>query len=82
MTKEWSYNNDEARILFANQKAVFNYEGPWLILADGAAKTWDFEWGQCAWPSMKDGTPAGSAITLGEAIGINANSQVSDLCME
>ena len=41
-----------------------------------------FEWGQCAWPSMKDGTPAGSAITLGEAIGINANSQVSDLCME
>ena len=80
--KSGAITNDEARILFANQKAVFNYEGPWLILADGAAKTWDFEWGQCAWPSMKDGTPAGSAITLGEAIGINANSQVSDLCME
>lgn len=80
--KCWYDANEEARILFANQKAVFNYEGPWLILADGAAKTWDFEWGQCAWPSMKDGTPAGSAITLGEAIGINANSQVSDLCME
>ena len=80
--KSGAITNDEARILFANQKAVFNYEGPWLILADGAAKTWDFEWGQCAWPSMKDGTPAGSAITLGEAIGINASSQVSDLCME
>ena len=80
--KSGAITNDEARILFANQKAVFNYEGPWMILADGAAKTWDFEWGQCAWPSMKDGTPAGSAITLGEAIGINANSQVSDLCME
>ena len=80
--KSGAITNDEARILFANQKAVFNYEGPWLILADGAAKTWDFEWGQCAWPSMKDSTPAGSAITLGEAIGINANSQVSDLCME
>ena len=80
--KSGAITNDEARILFANQKAVFNYEGPWLILADGAAKTWDFEWGQCAWPSMKDGIPAGSAITLGEAIGINANSQVSDLCME
>ena len=80
--KSGAITNDEARILFANQKAVFNYEGPWLILADGAAKTWDFEWGQCAWPSMKDGIPAGSAITLGEAIGINASSQVSDLCIE
>ena len=41
--KSGAITNDEARILFANQKA---------------------------------------AITLGEAIGINANSQVSDLCME
>lgn len=80
--KSGAITNDEARSLFANQKAVFNFEGPWLILADGAAKNWDFEWGQCAWPSMKDGTPAGSAITLGEAIGINANSEVADLCVE
>lgn len=80
--KSGAITNDEARSLFANQRAVFNYEGPWLILADGAAKNWDFEWGQCAWPSMKEGVPAGSAITLGEAIGINAKSEVSDLCME
>lgn len=80
--KSGAITNDEARSLFANQKAVFNYEGPWLILADGAAKNWDFEWGQCAWPSMRDGIPAGSAITLGEAIGITANSEVADLCVE
>lgn len=80
--KSGAITNDEARSLFANQKAVFNYEGPWLILADGAAKNWDFEWGQCAWPSMKEGIPARSAISLGEAIGVNANSEVADLCME
>ena len=78
--KSGAITNDEARSLFANQKSVFNFEGPWLVLADGAAKNWDFEWGQSAWPSMKDGVPAGSAITLGEAIGINSNSEVADLC--
>lgn len=31
---------------------------------------------------MKEGVPAGSAITLGEAIGITANSEVADLCVE
>ena len=80
--KSGAITNDEARSLFANQKSVFNFEGPWLVLADGAAKNWDFEWGQSAWPSMKDGVPAGSAITLGEAIGINSNSEVADLCVE
>ena len=80
--KSGAITNDEARSLFANQKAVFNFEGPWLILADAAYKNWDFAWGQCAWPSMKDGIPAGSAITLGEAFGITANSDVADLCIE
>ena len=80
--KSGAITNDEARTLFANGKAVFNFEGPWIILGDGQYQEWDFEWGQCAWPSMKDGVPAGSAISLGEAMGVNAASEVSDLCIE
>lgn len=80
--KSGAIKNDEARTLFTNQKAVFNFEGPWLTLVDTPPGTWEFEWGQCAWPSMKDGMPAASAITLGEAIGINADTKYPDLCVE
>lgn len=73
---------NEARALFTNQQAVFNFEGAWLTLVDTAPGTWQFEWGQTIWPSMRDGVPAASAISLGEAIGITTTSEYPDLCVE
>ena len=34
------------------------------------------------WPSMRDGVPPASAISLGEAIGISSTSRNADLCVE
>ena len=80
--KSGAITNDEARSLFTNQKAVFNTEGAWYTLVDVVPGTWDFEWGQTKWPSMKDGVPAASAIAVGESIGINSNCKNPDLVVE
>lgn len=73
---------NEAREQFTNQQAVMNFEGAWLTLVDTAPGTWKFDWGQTIWPSMRDGVPAASAISLGEAIGISSTSKNADLCVE
>lgn len=73
---------DEARSLFNNSKAVFNMEGSWLTMADTEPGTWQFEWGQTQWPSMRDGVEAAGDISVGECIGFNAASENVDLCIE
>ncbi|MDD2458911.1 MAG: extracellular solute-binding protein [Eubacteriales bacterium] len=73
---------NEAREQFTSQQAVMNFEGAWLTLVDTAPGTWKFDWGQTIWPSMRDGVPAASAISLGEAIGISPTSKNADLCVE
>lgn len=73
---------DEARSLFTNQKALFSTEGAWYTLVDTAPGTWEFEWGQTKWPSMKDGVEAASGIAVGESIGINSNCEHPELIVE
>jgi ABC-type glycerol-3-phosphate transport system substrate-binding protein len=80
--KAGAITNDEARAMFSNQKAVLNTEGAWLTLADVEPGTWDFEWGQTKWPSMKDGVPAASGIAVGESIAINSNAAHPDQIVE
>ncbi len=73
---------NEAREQFTRQQAVMNFEGAWLTLVDTAPGTWSFDWGQTIWPSMREGVPPASAISLGEAIGITTTSSHADLCVE
>ncbi len=73
---------NEAREQFTSQQAVMNFEGAWLTLVDTAPGTWTFDWGQTIWPSMREGVPPASAISLGEAIGISSTSRNADLCVE
>ena len=73
---------DEARSLFNNSKSVFNMEGSWLTMADTEPGTWQFEWGQTQWPSMREGVPAAGDMAVGGCIGINAASECVELCAD
>lgn len=80
--KSGAIDIDEGRSLFTNGMAVFNFEGSWLTMADTPPGTWQFEWGQTRWPSMRDGAAAAGDISVGECIGVNAKSPVADLGVE
>lgn len=80
--KSGAISNDEARSLFLNGKALFNMEGSWFPMADVEVGSWNFNWGQAKWPSMREGVPAAGDISVGECIGINSDTEYVDLCME
>ena len=80
--KSGAISMDEARSLFNNSKSVFNMEGSWLTMADTEPGTWQFEWGQTQWPSMREGVPAAGDMAVGGCIGINAASECVELCAD
>lgn len=80
--KSGAISNDEARSLFLNGKALFNMEGSWLPMADIPTGSWQFDWGQTRWPSMRDGVAAAGDISVGECIGINSEAEHPELCIE